>query len=212
MTQKELAGRVGMSEAVLSHFLRGRRKALRENERRRIASALGLPLEALSPARPVEEVFAPDAGAARVYARGIRLVPVYPIGAGYEIVFGDGDSPVGESLEDPIHADVPDPNAFAGKVVGSSMDPGAAAQQRGGVGFCEGDVVVFDTKAEVRSGCFCLVRFEDAGGHPGTTFKQIFFEGEGVRLHPLNPEFPDEVRSRSQIRAIYRAVRHIRRI
>lgn len=204
MTQKQLAGKIGMSEAVLSHFLRGRRKGLNEDERRAIAQALGLPGEALSE----------SASAAPPQRAGIRLVPVYPVGAGYDIAFGDGDAPVGESIENPIYTDVPDPNAFAGKVVGSSMElPSSGKRSPEPRGFREGDIVVFDTKAEVRSGCYCLVRFEDsAGAGSGTTFKQVFFEGEKVRLHPLNPEFRDEVRPRAAIRALYRAVRHIRRI
>jgi len=205
MTQKLLAEKIGLSEAVLSHFLRGRRKNLKEEERRAIAQALGLSLDALT-----------ESAALPPQRPGIRLVPVYPVGAGYDIAFGDGDAPVGESIENPIYTDVPDPNAFAGKVVGSSMElPRSARKATDGAdgGFHEGDIVVFDTKAEVRNGSFCLVRFEDtATAGSGTTFKQVFFEGEKVRLHPLNPEFRDEVRPRTAVRALYRAVRHIRRI
>jgi len=111
---------------------------------------------------------------------------------------------VGESLEDPIPADVPDPNAFAGRIVGSSMEAPDGAD----ASFREGDVVVFDTKAEVRDGSFCLVRFRD----DGSTFKQVFRTDDRVRLHPLNPDFPDEVRPLSEIRAMYRAVKHIRNL
>ncbi len=206
MTQKQLAEKIGMSEAVLSHFLRGRRKNLKEEERRAIAQALGVPADALTETAPPS----PPQHA------GIRQIPVYPVGAGYDIAFGDGDAPVGESIENPVYTDVPDPNAFAGKVVGSSMETRPSAKKSAdasGAGFREGDIVVFDTKAEVRSGCFCLVRFEDsATARSSTTFKQVFFEGEKVRLHPLNPEFKDEVRPRGAVRALYRAVRHIRRI
>jgi transcriptional regulator with XRE-family HTH domain len=203
MTQKQLAEKIGLSEAVLSHFLRGRRKNLKEEERRAIAQALGLSPEALT-----ETALPPP------QRQGIRMVPVYPVGAGYDIAFGDGDAPVGESIESPIYTDVPDPNAFAGKVVGSSMElPSAGKKSPEPRGFREGDIVVFDTKAEVRSGCYCLVRFEDAAtAGSGTTFKQVFLEGEEVRLHPLNPQFKDEVRPRTAVRALYRAVRHIRRI
>ena len=204
MTQKQLAEKIGMGEGVLSHLLRGRRKNLSERERRAIASALGLPAEAFA---------APYAPTSEQRQLRCSLVPGYPVGAGYEIAFGDGDNPVGESLEPPIYTDVPDPNAFAGRIVGTSMEvtqsrAGARADAQSFRGFCEGEIVVFDTKAEVRAGCFCLVRFDDGG----TTFKQVFFERQKVRLHPLNPEFRDELRPRSRVRAMYRAVRHIRRI
>jgi len=202
-TQRQLAATAGMSEAVLSHFLRGRRRSLKPRERRAIAAALGIPADALNPQSREHGI----ADAAIMLHPRVRLVPVYPVGAGYEISFGDGDTPAGESLEDPVYADVADHNAFAGKVVGSSMERPLSAPEEP-TGFREGDIVVFDTKAEVRSGCFCLVRFEDGG----TTFKQVFFQDGQVRLHPLNPQFTDEVRPRIEIKAIYRAVRHIRRI
>jgi len=210
ITQKELAAMAGMSEQVLSHFLCGRRKLLRDSERRRIAAALGISLEDLAadiPPVPHIPQISPGPhirdGALLLPPRRVRLVPVYPIGAGYEIAFGDGDVPVGESLEDPVVTDsVADPNAFAGRIVGTSMDPGDAGE----AGFREGDIVVFDTKAEARDGHFCLVRFEDGGG----TFKQVFHEGDRVRLHALNPDLEDEHRDRAEIAAIYRAVRHVK--
>jgi len=196
MTQKELAERIGMSPAVLSHFLTGRRRKLTEEESRAIERELDLPgLLDIGGAREAGLVTLP---------RRLRLIPVFPVGAGYEIAFGDGDTPVGESLEDPIPADVPDPNAFAGRIVGSSMEAPDGAD----ASFREGDVVVFDTKAEVRDGSFCLVRFRD----DGSTFKQVFRTEDRVRLHPLNPDFPDEVHPLSEIRAMYRAVKHIRNL
>ena len=197
MAQKDLARRIGMSEAVLSHFLTGRRKALRPAERAAIVRELGPALAAAQASAVAPVLAAPGLGARRQ-----RLVPVYPVGAGYEIAFGDGEMPVGESIEDPVATDVPDPNAFGGRVVGSSMEA------EGGGGFREGDTVVFDTKAEVRDGSFCLVRFADEG----STFKQIYREGGSIRLHPLNPAFDDETHPLSAIHALYRAVRHVRKI
>ena len=199
ITQKELAKRVGISEGVLSHYMRGRRKRLNEEEKVAIAKALDLPPESLlSPnsSPPADISFA-------VLPHRLRLIPVFPLGAGYDIDFNDGETPVGESLEEPIYTDISDPNAFACRLVGSSMEG-----LPGDVGFFEGDTVVFDTKAEARNGCFCLVRLLD----DGCTFKQIFFEDDNIRLHPLNPEVEDQVVPRSHVHAIYRAVRHIRRI
>ena len=210
LAQKELAAMAGMSEQVLSHFLCGRRKLLRDSERRRLAAALGVPPEDLAagaadvpPVPESRQIPQVRDGALLLPPRRARLVPVYPIGAGYEIAFDDGDMPVGESLEDPVVIDsVADPNAFAGRIVGTSMDPGDAGE----AGFREGDIVVFDTKAEARDGHFCLIRFADGGG----TFKQVFHVGDRVRLHALNPEIGDERRPRREIAAIYRAVRHVK--
>jgi SOS-response transcriptional repressor LexA len=202
MAQKDLAAKAGMGEQVLSHFLRGRRKRLRVPEISRLAQALGLSEEALMGARN------PAASAPGISlplpSRRFRVAPVYPIGAGYSIHFGDADMPVGESFEEPVFTDVSDPNAFAGKIVGSSMDPG----QPGERGFYEGDIVIFDTKAEVRNGAYCLARFDDGS----STFKQVFFEDDSVRLHALNPHVADELRPRSSIRGIYRAARHVQRL
>lgn len=71
---------------------------------------------------------------------------------------------------------VGDPDAFGVELVGDSMAPQ----------FCEGDIVVFAPRADVRDGDACFVQFNGArnGGH---TFKLVFRQGDGkIELRPMN--------------------------
>ena len=97
-----------------------------------------------------------------------------------------------------VPADMADPNAFAVRVVGDSMEPR----------YREGDVAIFSPAAPVHSGDDCFVRFAPGSG-PGedeSTFKRVFFDGpEQVRLQPLNERYaPTTVRPEA-IGRIFRA-------
>jgi SOS-response transcriptional repressor LexA len=105
-----------------------------------------------------------------------------------------------------------DPDGFACRVVGASMEPL----------YREGDIVVFWPSRVVRHGSDCFVRLErDAQ----TTFKRVFFEPEPeagcddaealavwgerverVRLVPLNERFEVRVVTREEVAAIFSAV------
>jgi len=104
-----------------------------------------------------------------------RLVPVInKVSAGYPRDFNDLDYPVGIADDYIRCPDVHDPNAFAVRVVGDSMEPK----------FCEGDIVIFSPATEVHSGDDCFVRFTMP--HE-TTFKRAYFESnDKVRLQPRN--------------------------
>ena len=68
-----------------------------------------------------------------------RLIPVInKVAAGYPEDFSDLDYPVGVADDYIRCPDLHDPNAFAVRVVGDSMEPK----------FCEGDIVVFSPAAE----------------------------------------------------------------
>ena len=104
-----------------------------------------------------------------------RLVPVInKISAGYPTDFNDLDYPVGIADDYVRCPNLHDPNAFAVRVVGDSMEPK----------FIEGDIVVFSPAAEVYSGDDCFVRF--ATPHE-TTFKRVYFQKKKqIRLQPRN--------------------------
>ncbi len=124
-----------------------------------------------------------------------RLVPVINrVAAGYPMDFDDLDYPVGVA-DDYVRApDIHDPNAFAVRVVGDSMEPD----------FHEGDIIIFSPAAEVRSGDNCFIRFADP--HE-TTFKRVFFESDNkLRLHPLNERYASTVVTGERITGLYRAV------
>ncbi len=124
-----------------------------------------------------------------------RLVPVInKVSAGYPTDFDDLDYPVGVAEDYVRCPDLHDPNAFAVRVVGDSMEPK----------YRQGDVVIFSPAAEVRNGDDCFVRFKSP--HE-TTFKRVFFEGDdNVRLQPRNEKYPPIVVTGERINGIYRAI------
>jgi phage repressor protein C with HTH and peptisase S24 domain len=124
-----------------------------------------------------------------------RLVPVInKLSAGYPSDFDDLDYPVGIADDYVRCPDVHDPNAFAVRVVGDSMEPR----------FREGDIVVFSPASEVRNGDDCFIRF--ATPHE-TTFKRVFFEPSNkVRLQPRNEKYPPTIVDGSRINGLYRAI------
>lgn len=86
-----------------------------------------------------------------------------------------------------------DPQSFASRVVGDSMEPE----------YYEGDIVVFSPDAPTADGCDCFVRLER---DQESTFKRVFFEGDEVRLVPLNPAYETRVVHREQIAGLFAAV------
>ena len=124
-----------------------------------------------------------------------RLVPVInKVSAGYPSDFNDLDYPVGVADDYVRCPDLHDPNAFAVRVVGDSMEPK----------FHEGDIVIFSPAAEVHNGDDCFVRF--AMPHE-TTFKRVFFELDNkVRLQPRNEKYSPTIVDGKRINGLYRAI------
>jgi len=124
-----------------------------------------------------------------------RLVPIInKVAAGYPTDFNDLDYPVGIADDYVRCPDLHDPNAFAVRVVGDSMEPR----------FYEGDIVIFSPAVEVHNGDDCFIRFTMP--HE-TTFKRVFFEKQDkVRLQPRNERYSPTVVEGSRIDGVYRAV------
>ncbi len=124
-----------------------------------------------------------------------RLVPIInKVAAGYPTDFDDLNYPAGVADDYVRCPDLHDPNAFAVRVVGDSMEPK----------FCEGDIVIFSPGAEVHNGDDCFIRF--AMPHE-TTFKRVFFEPNNkVRLQPRNEKYSPSVVDGKRINGLYRAV------
>jgi phage repressor protein C with HTH and peptisase S24 domain len=124
-----------------------------------------------------------------------RLVPIInKLAAGYPSDFDDLDYPVGIADDYIRCPDLHDPNAFAVRVVGDSMEPK----------YRQGDIVVFSPAAEVHNGDDCFVRF--ATPHE-TTFKRVFFEPDNkIRLQPRNEKYPPMIIDGKRINGLYRAV------
>ena len=124
-----------------------------------------------------------------------RLVPVInKVSAGYPTDFNDRDYPVGIADDYIRGPDLHDPNTFAVRVVGDSMEPK----------FHEGDIVIFSPATEVHNGDDCFVRF--AMPHE-TTFKRVFFESDNqIRLQPRNEKYSPTIVDGKRINGLYRAV------
>jgi len=142
-----------------------------------------------------------DALDARVPVR-FQVPLVNMVAAGQPSGFTDLDYPARVADEYVACPEMTDPQAFAARISGASMEPM----------YREGDVVVFSPDAKVEDGCDCFVRLEP--DHE-TTFKRIFFEPpqdendsstQRVRLQPLNPAFSSLTVSRDRIAGMYRAV------
>lgn len=124
-----------------------------------------------------------------------RMVPVInKVAAGYPNDFDDLDYPVGIADDYVRCPGLHDPNAFAVRVVGDSMEPK----------FKEGDIVVFSPDAEVSNGDDCFIRFTTP--HE-TTFKRVFFEPENkVRLQPRNENYSPIIVDGQRINGLYKAI------
>ncbi len=124
-----------------------------------------------------------------------RQVPVINrVSAGYPRDFDDLDYPVGIADDYIRCPDLHDPNAFAVRVVGDSMEPK----------FKENDIVIFSPAVDVSNGDDCFVRF--ASPHE-TTFKRVFFEkDDNLRLQPRNAKYSPSIVEGKRINGIYRAI------
>jgi repressor LexA len=129
-----------------------------------------------------------------------RPVPIInKVTAGYPTDFSDLDYPVGIADDYVRCPDVQDPNAFAVRVVGDSMEPK----------YHEGDIVVFSPAMDPVSGDDCFVRFTSP--HE-TTFKRVYFEDKTIRLQPRNEKYPPIIADDKKINGIYKAIAKVERL
>ena len=157
-----------------------------------------------------------DASTIRLVPGGGVEVPVInSVRACYPTEFTDLGYPARVADEYVRAPDVSDPDAFAARVVGDSMEPE----------YREGDIVIFSPMRDVVSGCDCFARLEP---DQESTFKRVFFEeagdrasertasGEGaeglIRLQPLNAKYPAQVVQRERVAGLYAAVSVIRKV
>lgn len=123
------------------------------------------------------------------------LVPIInKVSAGYPTDFDDLDYPTGVADDYVRCPDLHDPNSFAVRVIGDSMEPK----------YRQGDIVIFSPAAEVHSGDDCFIRF--IMPHE-TTFKRVFFENDNqLRLQPRNEKYPPVIIDGKRVNGIYKAV------
>ncbi len=129
------------------------------------------------------------------------VVPVInSVSAGYPRNFTDLDYPPGVADEYVRCPDIHDPQAFAARVVGDSMEPD----------YLQRDIVVFSPNTQPNNGDDCFVRLEE---DEGTTFKRIYMDEEkSIRLQPLNQAYPARAIPRGQITGLWPAILRIHHI
>lgn len=122
------------------------------------------------------------------------------VAAGYPNDFDDLGYPAGIADDYVLAPDLHDPNAFALRVVGDSMEPE----------FRQGDIVIFSPAAPVQSGADCLIRLQNPYE---TTFKRVFFDSKDqIRLQPRNEKHPPQIIKTARLDGLYRAVIQYRRL
>lgn len=145
-----------------------------------------------------------DAGAGNVDAPlpvGRPIPVINRVAAGYPREFTDLDYPASVADDYVACPDVTDPQAFAARVVGDSMEPN----------YREGEIVVFSPEKPTKDGCDCFVRLTRDNE---STFKRIYFEDDGarIRLQPLNSKYPPRVVDREDVDGMYVAVYVMRKL
>ncbi len=153
------------------------------------SGALGALIERLAPSGP-------QAQSVRA-ALPVEIPLINRVTAGYPADFTDLGYPARVADEYVRTPDLHDPDAFAARVVGDSMEPD----------YREGDIVVFSPAVAVRSGMDCFVRLEP--DHE-STFKRVFIEGDAgeemIRIAPLNRRYPERVVERERVAGLYAGV------
>jgi SOS-response transcriptional repressor LexA len=140
---------------------------------------------------PIEPYNLPDI---RRIPDGVRVPIINKVSAGYPHHFTDLDYPPSVADEYIRCPDLHDPQSFAARVVGDSMEPS----------YHEGDIVIFSPNTLAKSGDDCFVRFEQEGG---TTFKRIYQDDEQtIRLQPLNNKYPAQTHPRETVTGLWPAV------
>jgi len=169
----------------------------------RLRSALQEMLEANPSPGPRHEQLAETLSAGAnisAISNSVAVPIINQVAAGYPHHFTDLDYPPSVADEYIRVADLHDPQAFAARVVGDSMEPA----------YREGDLVVFSPSAPVDSGKDCFVRFAETCD---TTFKRVYLDDErSIRLQPLNNRYPAETHPAESISGLWPAVYRIQRI
>jgi len=128
----------------------------------------------------------------------VEVPVINKVAAGYPRSFTDLGYPARVADAYIRAPDVHDPDAFAARVVGDSMEPE----------YREGDIVVFSPMREIGSGMDCFIRLEP--DHE-TTFKRVYFEtGEGgeslIRIQPINNAYAPMTVPRERVAGLYAGV------
>jgi phage repressor protein C with HTH and peptisase S24 domain len=219
MRQADLAKKVGVTGPYISLLESEKRPPPTDRITLRVEKALGVPAKTLVRLAHIDrtpEDIRKVTDLDRLYAEGLlheqaskhniesrttalRRIPlINKVAAGYPRDFTDLDYPPGVAQDYVVVPEMSDGSAFAITVCGDSMEPR----------FLEGDILIISPATAVKSGDFCFVRI-DRHGEVTSSFKQVFFEDDSVRLVSLNKRYPPQIYERGAISGIFRAVRRL---
>ena len=132
----------------------------------------------------------------------VEVPVINRVAAGYPTEFTDLGYPARVADEYVRCPDIHDPDAFAARVVGDSMEPD----------YREGDIVIFSPAKDVRDGSDCFARLEP---DQETTFKRVYLEkddagAEVIRLQPMNNRYSPRVVPRERVAGLSAAASVVR--
>lgn len=210
MRQSELSTLTGLKQPNLSRIENGL-VSPRQATLEKIARALGVEVAVFyseSKVQEVERKWAASLGpkhAALMLAGKLAPVPLIATPAGYPHKLSDLGEPEG-AMElvlqlPPLAGESEGGQRFAMHVQGDSMQAAGQADT-----FRPGEVVVFSSGYEVKSGDFAFVMTRDQG-----TFSRVQFNGgEELKLEWLNPGYPKQSVAIADVRQIWKLVSHVR--
>lgn len=190
MTARQLAEKVGVSDAHIIYIEKGQRKATFD-KLANIIRELGLTVDDVlsSIGKNLEGPEGHD-------IRRLSQIPVVSwVTAGNWHEQCDAYEP-GDSGEW-IDSDISGGNVFALMVNGDSMEPE----------FHDGETITVNPLTEAEPGDFVIVKNADGQ----TTFKQLKRYGASWVLHPLNPKYEDKVLRRGDFKVIGKVVKKEKR-
>jgi len=209
MRQSELAVLAGLKQPNLSRIENGL-VTPRQVTLQRIAQALAVDVQEFYSERKVQEVerkWAASLGpkhAAMMLADKLSAVPLFNIASGRPIEIDTVGEPQGQLesvLQLPRDGVLENNKTFAVRVPDNAMQNAGGADD-----FHPDEVLIFALNTEVSSGDFALVRLDD-----GMYFRVVeFHEQDRVRLAPLNRDRPDRTVERSEIKQMWKLIRHMR--
>ena len=210
MRQSELSTLTGLKQPNLSRIENGL-VSPRQATLEKIARALGVEVGVFyseSKIQEVERKWAASLGpknAALMLAGKLAPVPLIATPAGYPNKMSELGEPIG-AMElvlqlPPLAGESEGGHRFAMHVQGDSMLAAGQADT-----FRPGELVVFSSGYEVKSGDFAFIMMHDQG-----IFSRVLFNGgEELKLEPLNPVYPQQNVAKSEVRQMWKLVSHVR--
>lgn len=131
----------------------------------------------------------------------ILHLPVYKLGAGFDVAFDAADQPAGEQSREMYFCRLGAGKFFAAELHGSAM------RGHADTGFSLGEILVFKIVApdEIASGDYVYVRTAEFG-----LFRQVFLHGESFRLRALNPADPEVVVDKHDVQHVCHLVQRVK--